>query len=148
MASRRSTPPSNTTVRSLGGTGGTANILLVAGPAGLITCNLVGEVVLGRDPTCDVPLDSPKISRRHARVVAGPPITVQDLGSTNGVRVRGQTHIGGEPVEIATGDAFQLGPFSVLLLAGDDDDKQASKPRAHLTVDDPTPGGVHPTIAR
>jgi transcriptional regulator with PAS, ATPase and Fis domain len=147
MASKRPTPPS-TTVRTLGGGGSTANVLLVAGPTGLVTCNLVGELVLGRDPTCDIPLDSPKISRRHARVVAGPPITVQDLGSTNGVRVRGTKHVGGEPVEIATGDAFQLGPFSVLLLPADEDGTPANEARAHLTVKHPTVKGVHPTVER
>jgi two-component system, NtrC family, response regulator AtoC len=151
MASRRQTPPA-TTVRSVGAAdragASTACVLLVAGPSALVTRSLDREIVIGRDPGCDIPLDSPKISRRHARVLAGPPVTVQDLGSTNGVRVRGTKHVGGAPVTLEVGDAFQVGPFSVLLLPGGGDSKPAAEPRARLVVEDPTPEGVHPTITR
>jgi DNA-binding NtrC family response regulator len=138
-------------VRSVGavdGPGRAAHVVLVAGPALLVTRGVDAPIVLGRDPDCDIPLDSPKISRRHARIEPGPPPTVQDLGSTNGVRVHGKKHVGGEPVPLAVGDAFQVGPFSVLLLPDGGDREAQAPPRARLVVNDPTPGGVHPTVAR
>jgi pSer/pThr/pTyr-binding forkhead associated (FHA) protein len=43
------------------------------------------EIELGRDPQCDVPLDFPMISWRHARLARAPEgILVEDLGSRNG----------------------------------------------------------------
>jgi DNA-binding NtrC family response regulator len=150
VPARRQTPPA-TTVRSAGASvrGGTAaHVLLVAGPSTLVTRNLEREIVLGRDVACDIPLESPKISRRHARVVAGVPVTVQDLGSTNGIRVAGKKHVGGGPVAIEPGDSFQIGPFSVLLLPGAADNKPTDPPRARLIVDDPTPEGVPAPVAR
>ena len=48
------------------------------------------ELVLGRDPGCDVRLRDTGISRRHAGVQAGPDgARLRDLGSTNGVFVEG-----------------------------------------------------------
>jgi pSer/pThr/pTyr-binding forkhead associated (FHA) protein len=48
-------------------------------------------VVIGRDPGCDVRLDSPRVSRYHCCVAgAGGEVVVRDLGSTNGLRINGQ----------------------------------------------------------
>jgi DNA-binding winged helix-turn-helix (wHTH) protein len=44
-----------------------------------------GESIIGRDPRCEVHLDLPGVSRRHARLlVCGARVTVEDLGSKNG----------------------------------------------------------------
>ena len=44
-----------------------------------------GENVVGRDPHCEVHLDVPGVSGRHARLwVSGAETTVEDLGSKNG----------------------------------------------------------------
>lgn len=49
-----------------------------------------GEYVLGRDPGCDVVLDSSKVSRRHARLTLNfSEWLIEDLGSSNGTRVAG-----------------------------------------------------------
>jgi len=49
---------------------------------------LVGTVVVGRDPLCDITYDDALLSRRHAEfVAAGDQVTVRDLGSRNGVFV-------------------------------------------------------------
>src|SRR5512142_2165575 len=47
-------------------------------------------VVIGKDPTCDAPIDDPFVSARHARIVqlAGRWI-LQDLESTNGTFISG-----------------------------------------------------------
>ena len=47
-------------------------------------------LLVGRDPACDVILDSKEISRRHARFyVRAGDLTVEDLESHNGVFIDG-----------------------------------------------------------
>jgi pSer/pThr/pTyr-binding forkhead associated (FHA) protein len=47
--------------------------------------------MLGRDPSCEVLLDSPKVSRHHCCLAeSNGLILVRDLGSTNGTRVNGR----------------------------------------------------------
>src|SRR2546425_12619158 len=47
-------------------------------------------LLLGRDPECDIQLESPKISRRHCCIAqVGESLVVRDLGSTNGIRITG-----------------------------------------------------------
>jgi len=51
---------------------------------------LIGTMVVGRDPACDVSDADPLLSRRHAEFVAGARgVTVRDLGSRNGILVNG-----------------------------------------------------------
>lgn len=65
---------------------------------------LPGTVSVGRDRECDVVLEHPSVSRRHALLhVAGPFIEVEDLGSKNGtfidgVPVSGRAELGGQAV--------------------------------------------------
>jgi pSer/pThr/pTyr-binding forkhead associated (FHA) protein len=48
-------------------------------------------VVVGRHPSCDARLDSLRLSRHHCCLtIEGGKIVVQDLGSTNGIRINGQ----------------------------------------------------------
>jgi pSer/pThr/pTyr-binding forkhead associated (FHA) protein len=57
------------------------------------TVEIVGpRFVIGRDDSCDLKLDDPKVSRHHAEIVqtAGPFRTLHDLGSANGTLVNGQ----------------------------------------------------------
>ncbi|MGH9442276.1 MAG: FHA domain-containing protein [Thermoanaerobaculia bacterium] len=59
-----------------------------------------GEIVIGRDPRADVFLDSPTLSRRHARIVfSASDATVEDLDSKNGTSLRGRPLKGRAPVE-------------------------------------------------
>lgn len=45
-----------------------------------------GLVVLGRDETCEVPIPSKSVSKKHAQIVVkGDGITIEDLNSSNGV---------------------------------------------------------------
>ncbi|HXG57619.1 MAG TPA: FHA domain-containing protein [Thermoanaerobaculia bacterium] len=49
-----------------------------------------GEHIVGRDPEARILLNSPGISRRHARItVRGTTATIEDLGSKNGTYVQG-----------------------------------------------------------
>jgi hypothetical protein len=48
------------------------------------------SLVIGRLPECDVVLNDPNVSRRHAEVaLEGGDVVLRDLGSTNGTKVNG-----------------------------------------------------------
>ena len=52
-----------------------------------------GEYFIGRDAACEIQIDAPEISRRHARLtINDTDLVIEDLGSTCG------TWCGGEPV--------------------------------------------------
>ena len=58
--------------------------------AGTVFALCDGEHVIGRSPKVSVPIDSPHISRRHARIIIARGVaTVEDLGSKNGTYVNG-----------------------------------------------------------
>lgn len=67
-----------------------------------------GEHLLGRDSAAAVFLDSPGVSRRHARMrVADGHVTFEDLGSKNGSSVGGRRTHG--PVRLNDGDVITTG---------------------------------------
>jgi hypothetical protein len=68
-----------------------------------------GELILGREqPTADLVIPDPGVSRRHARVLPhNGTVIVEDLGSSNGTYVNGERISG--PVEVGAGDELQLG---------------------------------------
>lgn len=71
-----------------------------------------GENMVGRDPRAAVWLDSPGISRHHARItVEANRVLVEDLGSKNGTHVRGQPVI--EPTPLANDDEIRFGSMSL-----------------------------------
>jgi DNA-binding winged helix-turn-helix (wHTH) protein len=67
-----------------------------------------GDNILGRGRRVTVWLDSPSISRRHARiVVTGTDAAVEDLGSRNGTYVQGERVT--TPMRLSDGDEIRLG---------------------------------------
>jgi DNA-binding NtrC family response regulator len=93
------------------------DLLLVTGLGRMQVLPLAGaEIVIGRISGCDVVLDHPTLSRRHAVLRLSSPPTVQDLGSKNGTRVGREVRRGGEPVRLGEGEAFHVGPLSFLLV--------------------------------
>ena len=65
--------------------------------------------IVGRDPTADIVLDTPNVSRLHARLERTEEgLVVEDLGSTNGTWLHGQRIKGRTLVE--PGDDLRFGP--------------------------------------
>ncbi|HVY48887.1 MAG TPA: sigma 54-interacting transcriptional regulator, partial [Minicystis sp.] len=78
-----------------------------------------GRVVLGRSTDCDVVIEHPSVSRRHAVLHVGPTMRLEDLGSSNGTRVGGVALAPRKPAKIAPGALVELGAALVLVQAGD-----------------------------
>lgn len=99
--------------------GGDACLVFLEGVALLgARVPLGGEVVLGRDPACTVPLPSDDVSRRHARIsLDGGAHVVTDLGSTNGTWVNGAEI---ERHRLAPGDRIRVGAYVAAYVAVDD----------------------------
>jgi hypothetical protein len=68
---------------------------------------------IGRSRECDVVIEDSGISRRHAEIRPGAEgWTIEDLGSTNGVRVNGREVSGACP--LAPGDQVELGSTKIV----------------------------------
>jgi ABC-type multidrug transport system ATPase subunit/pSer/pThr/pTyr-binding forkhead associated (FHA) protein/ABC-type transport system involved in multi-copper enzyme maturation permease subunit len=68
------------------------------------------QLSVGRAPDNDITLDGLQISNHHARLInAGGSITVEDVGSTNGVYINGARITGRRPLQGR--DIVQVGPF-------------------------------------
>jgi DNA-binding winged helix-turn-helix (wHTH) protein len=71
-----------------------------------------GDHLLGRAGDVAVWLESPTVSRHHARIrVRGLDVTIEDLASKNGTFVRGQPLTG--PTPVTDGDEIELGSVPV-----------------------------------
>ncbi len=114
------------TVHAFGYRFAAAGVVEIAGPVGVPegpACWLVGrelefrltdgEHIVGREPGVSIRLDSPKVSRHHARVTAsGGAVSVEDLGSKNGTFVRGVRIR--ELTRLEPGDDVQIGPTKLI----------------------------------
>ncbi len=74
--------------------------------------------VIGRAPEVDIRLDSPRVSRHHARVTFGATgITIEDLGSRNGTFVD-EVRIDG-PTLLKSGATLRIGGFRLVVRLAD-----------------------------
>lgn len=72
-----------------------------------------GDLVIGRDSSCDVHLDLPGVSRRHARLrVTDTAVILEDLGSKNGTLRSGQRIEGS--VILQDEDELRIGAATVV----------------------------------
>lgn len=78
--------------------------------------SLPNQAVIGRMPGCDVQLDDPSVSRRHARISrATNGWLIEDLGSTNGIMVNGASV---DREYLAGGEDIELGNVRMRFVAG------------------------------
>jgi pSer/pThr/pTyr-binding forkhead associated (FHA) protein len=75
------------------------------------------EIILGRDPSCDFPLNDQTVSSRHARLSFHQnQWWLEDMASTNGTHLNGETVTA--PVVITHGDELRLGQVGVKIVIG------------------------------
>lgn len=75
-----------------------------------------GKFVIGRAASCQLSLDDPLVSRHHAQLsVQGELVTVEDLGSRNGVKVNGELING--PYSVQDRDQILIGGQELKYLA-------------------------------
>ena len=68
---------------------------------------LVGNIIIGRDPSCHVSEPDPLLSRRHAEIIANVHgVSIRDLNSRNGILVNGTKT---REQVLLPGDVVQLG---------------------------------------
>lgn len=86
--------------------------LIVSGGSRPLELVLVGTLIAGRDPACDISeTNDPLMSRRHASFSAGPRgVIVRDLGSRNGILVNG---VKTTESALQNGDVVQIGHVQV-----------------------------------
>ena len=76
----------------------------------------LGEFAIGRSPECQLSLDDPLVSRKHALLVVSPEsVLIKDLGSRNGVVVNG-TKIDTSRV-LLDGDRIVIGSQEMTIMA-------------------------------
>jgi hypothetical protein len=73
-----------------------------------------GSLSIGRATDADIRIDHPSVSREHAAIHVGPPLSLEDLASHNGTRVRGARLEPNQRVPLTTGDIVKIG--STLLM--------------------------------
>jgi two-component system, NtrC family, response regulator AtoC len=85
--------------------------LVIVGSNGVETFSLEkpGRFAIGRSPENEIVVDDPSASRVHAAVHVGSEVELEDLGSANGTRHRGQQLASGERRTLAPGDTFEIG---------------------------------------
>ena len=82
-------------------------IIAQSGPLEGLRWKINGELILGRDATCDVVIPMRQVSRQHARLLLGDDgVRVEDLGSKNGTFLNGV--LLQEPMLLAEGDELQI----------------------------------------
>ena len=90
------------------------------------------QFVLGRDPTCDLRLESERASRRHAVLqVTSEAVTLRDLGSSSGTAVNGRFV---EQARLAAGDVVAIAGVE-LTLSGSPAAPGQAQPRERTLLD-------------
>jgi two-component system response regulator AtoC len=118
------------------------------GPAGVVKLVVLGtglpvthalaadaEVVIGRSDQADVKVDEESISRRHAILRIGDNITLEDLGSLNGSRVRDRALRKGDVAAIVPGEAFEIGKVMCIVQRKSGEKKPGRGLRPHSYVE-------------
>jgi len=73
------------------------------------------SLIMGRDPSTDISLNDPSISRKHAEITQKDgKVFIADLGSSNGTSINSRKLTAGEKVLLAKEDIIQLGQSLVL----------------------------------
>ncbi len=97
--------------------GGRFRLLVVADNAVLAIHTLPesGSVTIGRGDDNVIQIDDESISRRHAVIHVGPVMKVEDLGSSNGTKVRDIAIEPHQPHELGVNELLTLGSLTLIV---------------------------------
>jgi len=70
-----------------------------------------GTLIVGRAEECDIRIDHPSLSRKHAQIEIDRGIWIKELGSTNGTRLGGRRLRPEERVPLPPGELVEIGPI-------------------------------------
>jgi len=88
-------------------TEGFPSLIAQAGPLNGQRWILRGDVIVGRDDSCNVIIQNRQVSRYHARFITLPHgVQLEDLGSKNGTHINGHEVV--EPIMLQDGDVIQI----------------------------------------
>lgn len=121
--------------------------LVVTDDRGTRELLLVGTMGVGRDPACEISVDDPLLSRRHAEFRVSPEgVVVTDLDSRNGLRVNG---VSTRRAVLRDGDEIRIAALRIQLVDRPAPQSAAEAPDEDGTIVIPAPlmGGA-PTPAR
>jgi DNA-binding NtrC family response regulator len=76
------------------------------------------RLTVGRGSDCDLSVRCTSVSRLHAVLHVGPPHFIEDCGSANGTRVRGERIAAGARVPLEAGAAVEIGSALMVLQEG------------------------------
>lgn len=119
--------------------------LIVSGGSHAREFVLVGTMIVGRDPACDISdAADPLLSRRHAEFSNAKEATVRDLSSRNGILVNG---VKMPRAVLRGGDVVQVGTLQVKFVdeVGPFMDVPGAQPVATRTIAEPD--AIQPTAA-
>jgi two-component system response regulator AtoC len=68
-----------------------------------------GSLLVGRSAKAEVLIEDPLASRQHARLTVGETLSIEDLGSANGTRVRDAILEAHKPATVTPGEAIGIG---------------------------------------
>jgi signal transduction histidine kinase/pSer/pThr/pTyr-binding forkhead associated (FHA) protein len=114
-------------------------LLVIKGPEeGQVYQLEAEEVIIGRDTTCELYFEDRTLSRQHARIIInGENITIEDLGSVNGLLVNG---VRLKSSDLKVDDRLTLGNVELLLRPATDHTPQFER------LSQPLPPGDEPTL--
>ncbi len=96
-----------------------------------------GAFQIGRSRTAELAIGDLRASRRHARLVVGDVVSIEDLGSANGTRVGAVSLVQGSPRRLEPNDVIAIGSTIFILRqvsGGDPAGTQGDAPRATSSV--------------
>jgi two-component system response regulator AtoC len=74
-----------------------------------------GSVTIGRDAANEIQIDDESISRRHAVLHVGEVVSIEELGSSNGTKLRDARLEPNQPQQLGVNELLTLGSVTVIL---------------------------------
>jgi two-component system, NtrC family, response regulator AtoC len=90
-------------------------LVIVNGVVATHTLPELGEVRIGRARENDIQIIDASVSRVHAILRVGESLTIEDMGSANGTRVRGAIIDPSVPVPVVLGEVMDLGSAMIMV---------------------------------